>query len=204
MSATETRKLFIQAVDWVRKRWRNIHYVAKDELRPHEKRGPGGHDGRSAGAPPRSVAVDGPRFRWIRQAKLYYHRPEQATKRIAFAEAYVPWEVDLQGQYATADEVENMAHDFMIKGGKAGEMHARWVLPDGALAGHTVQSFIARQGDPDFVPGAWVVGTKYHPEVWEGILAGRYKGVSIGGQWNLRPVDVRLAAVLEEDWQEAA
>lgn len=142
--------------------------------------------------------VEQPRLKWLRQSKIYYRTPEKASGRIAYGEAYTPWEVDLQGQYATADEVVRMAHDFMLRRGKAGEMHARWVMPDGSPAGEVVESFTARPNDPDFEPGSWVLGTKYHPEVWKGILSGQYRGLSIGGEWSLRPLALRVAAVLEE------
>jgi hypothetical protein len=177
----------IDAIRWVQKFWRNIWYTAKDELRAGEKRTTQG-----------DWATPTSRLHWLRRSKLFI-RPERAKERIAFGEVYVPWEVDLQGQFATAEQVERMAHNWLSKRGRAGEMHGRWVMPDGAEAGLPVQSFIARPGDPDFEQGAWVMGTQYHPEVWKRIEHGEYTGYSIGGDWAVKPVErVSLAAVMEE------
>ena len=119
--------------------------------------------------------------------------PAQATQRIAFGELYRPWQVDLQGEYAREDEIERWAHDFMKRHGAAGEMHARWLMPDGTVAGVPVESFLVRPRDPDFpVPGAWVVGTEYRPEVWQKIVDRIYRGYSIGGRWGTRPIANRV------------
>lgn len=114
--------------------------------------------------------------------------PREATRRIAYAENYVPWEVDFQGEYATEEKVERMAHEFLKRGGGVKEMHQGWTTSDGSPIGYVVESFVARRGDPDFTAGAWVTGTEFHPEVWSKIVSGEYRGNSIGGRWAVRPV----------------
>lgn len=109
--------------------------------------------------------------------------PEKAAERIAYGPVYVPWEIDLQGQYATKETVRRMAHRFMERHGKPGEMHSRWSMGDGARPYEIVESFIARDGDPHFDEGAWVIGAKFHPSVWEDIKSGARRGYSIGGRW---------------------
>jgi len=127
-------------------------------------------------------------------APAYVADPSEATEQIVFGEVYAPWEVDLQGEYATEGEVQRMAHRFLLRDGKGGEMHSRWTMPDGQPPGVPVESFIARRGDPDFISGAWVMGMKCHPDVWEKVLTGEYVGFSIGGSWGTRPIEARRAA----------
>jgi hypothetical protein len=174
LGAKDDDLLKAEAVGWVRRNWASIWAVAKHLVRPTTPMtGQEKHRGSA----------------WMRRSKFTL-APERAQARIAYAEAYVPWEVDLQGQYATEDEVVHMAHGFMLRRGKIGEMHGRWKMPDGSAPGEVVESFIARDGDPHFVPGAWVVGVKCHPDVWRKVVSGEYRGVSIGGRWGADPVEL--------------
>lgn len=175
----------IDGVRWVRDHTFAIWQAARNLIAPHLKH---------AGGP-------GAEFRWSRSSKLYL-TPERATERISFAEAYVPFEVDLQGQYATESEVERMAHGFLVGQGKIGEMHGRWTMPDGEPPGRVVESFLARWPNPYFTKGAWVLGVRWHPQVWDRIVRGEYKGLSIGGKWGAAPI--RVAAVLEPAARRAA
>jgi len=115
--------------------------------------------------------------------------PEKAQERITYDVVYAPWEVDLQGQYATEDEVRKMAHEFIARKGGMNLMHITGLkMTDGRPAGEPVESFIARAGDPDFPRGAWVMGVKWHPEAWEQVKSGRLTGYSIEGQWGVVPL----------------
>lgn len=174
----------VQAVKWVRDHTFAIWQVARNLIPPHLKHAPN------------ASGASGRDFQWVRRSKLYLS-PEKATERISWAEAYVPWEVDLQGQYATESEVERMAHGFILGKGKIGEMHGRWAMPDGEPPGRVVESFVSRWPNPYFTPGAWVLGVKWHKDVWGRIQAGEYKGLSIGGRWGAAPI--RVAAVLEAE-----
>jgi hypothetical protein len=129
---------------------------------------------------------------WTHQSKFFLN-PAQAKERIVYGEAYVPWEVDLQREYATEAEVLRMAHGFMLKRGKVGEMHGRWKMPDGQNPGEIVESFVARRGDPHFTAGAWCVGVKAHPSIWERVLSNQYRGFSIGGRWATRPISLQVS-----------
>jgi cation transport regulator ChaB len=117
--------------------------------------------------------------------------PHQATEQIVFGEVYVPFEVDLQGEYADEGEVQRMAWDFIAEKGVGGEMHSRFQLRDGSLPGVPVESFVARRGDPDFTAGAWVMGQRLHDDVWQKVLTGDYIGYSIGGGWQRNPIRAR-------------
>jgi hypothetical protein len=131
--------------------------------------------------------------RWARFAKFVL-TPESATKQIAYGIAYCPWEVDLQGQFATDDEVEAMAHKFMLNNGVAGEMHSRFQLRDGDPPYRIVESYIAPAGHPHFPEGAWIVGAKFADEVWGKVKSRTYKGFSIAGNWGRRVLSFAQAA----------
>lgn len=109
---------------------------------------------------------------------VFVSDPRHATKRIAYGEVYPPYWVDHQGEYATEEQVEEMAHKFMKARGVPGLMHAAWPV------GEIVESFVARRGDPDFTPGAWVAATEYPPDVWTKIASGELTGYSMGGAWD--------------------
>ena len=104
-------------------------------------------------------------------------------KQIVFGEVYVPDVRDTDGEFMTAETIEKMAHNFLAnkKNFEISKSH------DGNTdKGCVVESFIAREGDPDFIPGSWVVGV-YVPnvEIWKQIEDGELTGFSIEGQGTL-------------------
>lgn len=161
------------AVTWVRQHWDRIFNIAKftDEYSPD----------RGAKSEP---------FPFVTASK-FVRSAERAKHHIVYGPIYTPWKVDLQGQYATDEDVMKMAHSFMAKR-KMGQMHGQWMLPDGRPVGDLVESFTVRRGDPDFPDeGAWIGGTKCHDEVWQKVLSGELVGYSIGGNWGARQIVLR-------------
>lgn len=109
-------------------------------------------------------------------------------KHIVYGEVYVPGDPghrDAHGQWMTAEEIEKMAHRFMenLRLTQVDRQHD--AEPD---EGIVVESFIAREGDPDFTPGAWVVATKIlNDETWEAIMKGEITGYSMAGWAEIIP-----------------
>jgi hypothetical protein len=70
-------------------------------------------------------------------------------------EVYSPDFPDSQGDYMTAEEIRLMAYRFMAKGEpyRIDKEHDKKEC--GAFV---VESFIARENDPDFISGSWVIG----------------------------------------------
>lgn len=109
-------------------------------------------------------------------------------QQIVWGEVYVPWtgegappkaDRDTHGNWARPEEIQKMAYEFMRKQriNKIDKNHDEKVTGD-----YIVESFIAREGDPDFTPGAWVVGTKIvKAATWTQIKKGEITGYSIGG-----------------------
>jgi hypothetical protein len=100
-------------------------------------------------------------------------------KQIVYGEVYVPEKKDSDGNWMTADTIEKMAHDFMRKGGvnQISKGH------DGQCdKGAIVESFIAREGDPDYAEGSWVVGVHIpDTKIWKQVKDGTLTGFSIEG-----------------------
>ena len=101
-------------------------------------------------------------------------------KHLVYAEVYLPDAEDAHGHSMTAIEIEKMAHGFM--------KNARTTQIDLNHDNETnygcfmVESFIARDTDPDYAPGAWVAVVKVdNPEVWRMIKEGEITGFSFEG-----------------------
>lgn len=118
-------------------------------------------------------------------AKTVQFKKADAAQRIVYGEVYVPYERDTDGNWMTPEEIEKMAHRFMerLRVTKIDRQHDG--EPD---EGVVVESFIARPGDPDFTPGAWVLATKVaNQETWDVIMRGEITGYSIAGYAELIP-----------------
>ena len=104
-------------------------------------------------------------------------------KQIVFGEVYVPDVRDTDGEFMTAETIEKMAHNFLAnkKNFEISKSH------DGNTdKGCVVESFIAREGDPDFIPGSWVIGVHVPDvEIWKQVEDGTLTGFSIEGRGTL-------------------
>ena len=110
-------------------------------------------------------------------------KKSDSKKQIVFGEVYVPNVKDTDGNFMTAETIEKMAHNFLedSKNSQISKSH------DGnADKGCVVESFIAREGDPDFAVGSWVVGVHVpDTEIWKQIEKGELTGFSIEGTGTL-------------------
>ena len=106
-------------------------------------------------------------------------------KRIAYAPAMVPRDIDKEGDVAPTHVVERAAHDYLKSGGGVDADHD---LVDGK--GHPVESWIepdAREWElPDgttkeYPAGTWMLGIEWEAETWKRIKEGDLEGLSIYG-----------------------
>jgi hypothetical protein len=99
--------------------------------------------------------------------------------QIVWGEVYAPDIPDSQGDFMTADEIRLMAYRFMREGflGQVDINH------NNKLCGcWIVESFIARDGDDLFIPGAWVVAIHIPElELWQAVKNGDLNGLSMEG-----------------------
>jgi len=101
--------------------------------------------------------------------------PEQ---QLVFGEVYAPDRVDSGGDYMLAEDIQKAAYRFM-KNQRLNQVDCQHgnVLVKGATI---VESFIARKGDPLFIPGSWVVGMHIdNDEMWQKIKKGEINGFSL-------------------------
>ena len=99
------------------------------------------------------------------------------VRRVVMGEVLVPDRMDAQGDRVDAATVERAAYEFLSRSRTVGANHRLF-----KGIGEVVESFIARPGDPEFTPGAWVLGVRCTPETWARVEAGELVGFSIGGR----------------------
>ena len=152
------------AVDWVRRNWELVYQVGMSNV-------------------DLAHTVRDPIFKFVSKAA-------NAKERITYGVVYTPFEVDLQGQYATEREVAKLAHRFMAsKEGAAKVMHRTLYTATGDPVGEIVESWLVKtRGNPKEPYGSWMIGTRWHPSVWPDVEAGRIRGFSMGGDWTVVPI----------------
>lgn len=111
---------------------------------------------------------------------------KKASKQVVLGVVYEPNVRDTDGNFMTAEEIEKMAYRFMegLRNDSIDREH------DGETGGYgtVVESFIARDGDPDFPHGAWVLGVHVtDAATWEAIEKGEITGFSLAGKCTLIP-----------------
>jgi hypothetical protein len=100
-------------------------------------------------------------------------------EQIVYGEVYVPGFPDSQGDFMTEASVKEMAYGFMQKGITT---HVDVNHSQEVSGCFIVESFVARKGDPDFIPGSWVVGVHIpSAEIWGMVKSGELNGFSLDG-----------------------
>jgi len=109
----------------------------------------------------------------------------QNMKQVVYCVVLEPDTADSQDDVMSADDIEETAHNYLIKARLVGSNHSSKI--DAA----PVESFIAPQdleyegqnGPQKVTKGSWVIGIKvFDPEEWQKVLNGEYAGVSVGGK----------------------
>lgn len=112
--------------------------------------------------------------------------------QVVWAEVYLPDVLDTQDDFATADEVRKFAWDFCAAGlsQQVDTNHDGDVLTPRAAV---VETFVARAGDPTFLPGAWVVAIKVaDPGTWAKIKRGDINGFSLEARAHRSEVELEV------------
>lgn len=95
--------------------------------------------------------------------------------QVVYGVVYTPNRVDTDWETMTAEELQRAAWDFLATG-KFQKIDIQHSLQESGS--EVVESFIAREGDPDFPEGSWVLGVRCPDEVWQGIKDGSLNGFS--------------------------
>lgn len=106
-------------------------------------------------------------------------RKFDVARQIVYGVVYAPLVADSQGDWASHESIEKMAHDFNSKNRANAIDVEHNQKPSGALV---VESFIARKGDQDFPEGSWSMGIKTPDHIWQLVKTGRINGLSMFGR----------------------
>ena len=99
-------------------------------------------------------------------------------QRLVYGSVYSPDLPDTDAEFMTADEIQKMAHDFLMEG-LVHAIDTNHNLQENGSS--VVESFIARKGDPDFKEGSWVLGVKVSEDLWPMVKSGELNGFSMYG-----------------------
>ncbi len=109
--------------------------------------------------------------------------------RIVFAEVLIPNTTNTYGDFHTEESIKDFAYHFMINGFLKDIDHDKVDRQDL----YVIESFIAREGDPTFIEGSWVVGMYVEADdVWQKILSGELNGYSYEALVNTFNIDVQV------------
>jgi len=99
-------------------------------------------------------------------------------QQIVWAEVYAPNRPDADGEFMSIEGIRELAYQFMVSGAiHSFDLQHNEKTEKGLLL---VESFIARDNDPDFIPGSWVVAMHVaDAKMWARIKAGEFNGFSI-------------------------
>lgn len=101
-----------------------------------------------------------------------------------YGEVLVPDDVDSQGDYMSAEDIEKAAHSYLENSRVVGSSHTH------SVQASPVESYIAPHdftssgpyGDQKIKKGSWILGVKIKdPDEWQKVLNGDYQGFSVGG-----------------------
>ena len=103
-------------------------------------------------------------------------------KRLVGGVVYEPDVVDLQGDSATAEEIEKACHLFLIESETIGLMHKEAAGRRVRIVENYIMPVTAQVGDQIITKGSWVIVVKiFDDEIWKEVKEGKYTGFSMGG-----------------------
>lgn len=114
-------------------------------------------------------------------------REDRQWEQVVFAEVLVPDVVNSFGDVYTREAIVDFAYEFARQGYLLDIDHDNVDVTGTKY--YVVESFIARDGDPDFIDGSWVVGVKVlDADLWSKILSGAINGFSFEAEVSMQPI----------------
>lgn len=108
--------------------------------------------------------------------KLHVRADSPDWEQVVFAEVLVPETPNVYGDYWTEAAIREAAYAFMRDGFGIDIEHDN-IDRTGPI--YVVETFIAREGDPHFIKGSWVVGMKIEDaDLWQKVLDNEINGYS--------------------------
>lgn len=122
-----------------------------------------------------------------KEVKLFINKANEEQKLI-YGVVYEPDEIDTQGEFAKAEEIEKAAHEFLADNRNIDLQHN--FKPD---YGTVVESYIApidfKIENENVKKGAWVLVTKAKDDIWEAVKKGEITGYSMAGKASKTIID---------------
>lgn len=117
-------------------------------------------------------------------------------KKVVYGEVYAPDVLDTYGDFMTRDDIAVMAHRFMELATMRQAIDTNH--DEKSNGSYPIESFIARETDPDYTPGSWVLGVKIvDDEIWKAVKKGDLNGYSF--QALVRKLSVVVSVESEPD-----
>lgn len=102
---------------------------------------------------------------------------QDAAKKQVFGEVYVPDTLDTWGEYMSPEDVKVLAYRFMQL--RTQQVAIDTMHDERSNGSFPIESFIARDNDPDYTPGSWVMGVQItDDEIWARVQRGELNGFS--------------------------
>lgn len=105
---------------------------------------------------------------------------KDSEEQIVTGIVYSPDEVDLQGDFMTAETIEKMAYSFMENYQNIDKNH-NYIAGEGSICESYIAPADLEIGGVEVKKGAWVLSTRVTDEVWALVKSGEFTGFSIGG-----------------------
>ena len=100
-------------------------------------------------------------------------------EQIVFGPVYVPESIDSDGETITRNDIKQMAYGF-LSSGKTNKIDIGHSCKESGNL--VVESYLARDNDPDFTPGTWLMAVKVvNKEDWANVKKGILNGFSFFG-----------------------
>jgi hypothetical protein len=116
--------------------------------------------------------------------------PKQELQ-IAWAEVYAPDDIDTHGEFMRAETIRKMAHSFIRRLIQKGSLGIDVDHDQQTGRAYVVENFIARDNDPDFTAGSWVLGVKFtDPALWQSVKRGERASLSFQAWVHKQPAIV--------------
>lgn len=120
--------------------------------------------------------------------KRNVQRDGKEWQQVAWAEVLVPEVPNTYGDYYTREAIVEFRDGYMKSNYILDIEHDLVDVKNKDY--YVVESFIARDDDPEFVPGSWVLGIKVLSDsLWQDILAGEINGFSFEALVAMEPIE---------------
>lgn len=126
----------------------------------------------------------------VHQSAQVAFKKTDGELQVVWGEVFAPGIPDSQGDVMSRDDIREMMWRFM-KADRLSKIDVRHSTAESGA--RVIECFQARDGDPDFIPGSWVLGVWCPDQVWSEVKKGELNGFSLDG------MGIRVDTTIELD-----